>query len=129
MAEELKPCPFCGYSAEVKREGSRRQSMQIHCTDCGCLVESCDVGSYSAWNTRAEHEYPLAAIFVDTNLKKMGLESLVDLEKRINEGQQALKLLRMIDHRLDTATNAAEYLVAGVHISNKVKALLGEPDV
>lgn len=50
---ELKPCPFCGRSAVIEREGTRRQSMIVTCEDCGARMESGDVGQTDAWNRRA----------------------------------------------------------------------------
>lgn len=54
---ELLPCPFCGGAAEIKRNGSARQSMIICCTDCSAIVESGDVFNMTAperhqWNMR-----------------------------------------------------------------------------
>ena len=54
---KLLPCPFCGGEAEIRKRGTPRASMIIGCTNCGCLLESCDVigrtapASY-AWNRR-----------------------------------------------------------------------------
>ena len=53
---ELKPCPFCGGTAEFERRGSQRQSCIVACEDCGGRLESneSDWNSGSAWNRRAE---------------------------------------------------------------------------
>jgi hypothetical protein len=58
---KLKPCPFCGSEAEIKRRGTARQSMQITCTNCGCELESGDVVGLTrsdglAWNRRHPHD-------------------------------------------------------------------------
>lgn len=51
----LKPCPFCGGSASFERIGTHRQSCIVVCDDCGCRLESGDVGERSgtSWNRRA----------------------------------------------------------------------------
>lgn len=50
----LKPCPFCGGEAEVRRAGTIRRSTIIECTDCGCSLESNEHSHWigSQWNTR-----------------------------------------------------------------------------
>jgi len=53
----LKPCPFCGGTAEIKRRGTARMSMLIGCVDCHAEVESGDVCGVTAvenykWNMR-----------------------------------------------------------------------------
>lgn len=55
MSQTLKPCPFCGSEAEIEREGSRRHSCIVACTDCGARHEGPDEGERSgaAWNRRA----------------------------------------------------------------------------
>lgn len=54
---ELKPCPFCGGTAEILRVGSARASMQIGCSFCGAFMESGDVVGLTKpedyrWNRR-----------------------------------------------------------------------------
>jgi Lar family restriction alleviation protein len=56
---KLKPCPFCGCRAEIKRCGTARQSMIIACSWCGAQVESGDVQGLTnpktyAWNRRTD---------------------------------------------------------------------------
>ncbi len=53
----LKPCPFCGGEAEIQRVGTRSQSMQYACTDCGAFLETgeTDIGQENPqWNHRPE---------------------------------------------------------------------------
>ncbi len=50
---KLKPCPFCGGEAEVEREGTSRQSCIIDCANCGCRLESNEIGAGDAWNRRS----------------------------------------------------------------------------
>jgi len=59
---KLKPCPFCGGEAEVERLGTKRASMIIVCSQCGCCLESGDVSGFAddkhlQWNMRYE-EFP-----------------------------------------------------------------------
>ncbi len=51
----LKPCPFCGGPASFERLGTHRQSCIVTCDDCGCRLESGDVGERSgaSWNIRS----------------------------------------------------------------------------
>ncbi len=51
--EKLLGCPFCGGDAQVDREGAARQSAIVGCTECHCQLESNEIGSGNAWNTRA----------------------------------------------------------------------------
>lgn len=51
---ELKPCPFCGGRAEVEREGTSKQSCVVVCEDCGCRLESNEIGHGERWNRRAD---------------------------------------------------------------------------
>ena len=66
---ELKPCPFCGNSAQCKTGLNRRGDnyvTDVHCTSCnaemGTYVFSTKLESQSeavkAWNTRAEQALP-----------------------------------------------------------------------
>jgi Lar family restriction alleviation protein len=49
----LQPCPFCGSKdIEVEREGTNRQSCVVSCADCGCRLESNEIGSGQQWNER-----------------------------------------------------------------------------
>lgn len=52
--EQGKPltCPFCGGKPALVREGTRRFSCIVHCEDCGCRLESNEIGIYQAWNRR-----------------------------------------------------------------------------
>ncbi len=58
FAGRLRPCPFCGDEAEFEREGTRRQSCIVSCTNCGGSHECGDEGdrSGSHWNSRAGDE-------------------------------------------------------------------------
>jgi transcription elongation factor Elf1 len=49
----LLPCPFCGDTTiSVVREGTNLQSCIIMCEECGCKVESNEIGFGLAWNNR-----------------------------------------------------------------------------
>jgi len=48
----LNPCPFCSGEAAVEREGTARQSCIVVCTDCGCRLESNEIGAGRDWNRR-----------------------------------------------------------------------------
>jgi len=50
----LKPCPFCGGEAEIERVGNMRQSQIYSCTNCGCFLETGEIGGVNKWNTRAD---------------------------------------------------------------------------
>jgi len=76
----LKPCPFCGGTAEIKRRGTARMSMLIGCVDCHAEVESGDVCGVTAvenykWNMRKplakqEHTDDLAVNRFSEAMKK-----------------------------------------------------------
>jgi len=53
--EELKPCPFCGGEADVVQFGSSRRSAIVECTDCGCTLESNEIGFGHFWNERRDN--------------------------------------------------------------------------
>ena len=54
----LRACPFCGGAAEVVREGTRCQSGIVQCEDCGCRLESNEIGAGGCWNRRANERKP-----------------------------------------------------------------------
>ncbi len=53
---KLKPCPFCGEQEDVRvvRAGDHRSSTIIRCENCGCALESGEVGESigKEWNSR-----------------------------------------------------------------------------
>lgn len=50
---KVKPCPFCGcIMVELVRPGTPRQSCIVACADCGCRLESNEIGALEAWNRR-----------------------------------------------------------------------------
>lgn len=51
---KLLPCPLCGEEAEFLRLGTRSRSCQIGCTECGCSMETSEVGEFCGdqWNHR-----------------------------------------------------------------------------
>ena len=63
---ELKPCPFCGGEAEIKRVGNeytKKRAIHIDCSTFGCTVqirvaalrhnhEWCEEKATDKWNTR-----------------------------------------------------------------------------
>lgn len=51
---KLKPCPFCGETEDITvvREGTNRQSCQVRCENCGCSLESNEIGYGQMWNNR-----------------------------------------------------------------------------
>lgn len=53
---KLLPCPFCGGDPDMIREGTRRQSCIIECTDCGARLETGEEGTHCGyrWNTRID---------------------------------------------------------------------------
>ncbi len=83
MSEELLCCPFCGAkSAYVERAGTSKASCIVVCGECGCRLESNEVGSGKRWNTR---HLPESLILVDKArwqdfINKEELEK--ELEKR-----------------------------------------------
>ena len=52
--KKLKPCPFCGEKEHISvvREGTNHRSCQVRCENCGCFLESNEIGSGDAWNNR-----------------------------------------------------------------------------
>lgn len=53
MTIELKPCPFCGSSAEIERYGNPQQSTIYTCTSCGCRLETGEEWDHGRlWNAR-----------------------------------------------------------------------------
>jgi hypothetical protein len=58
MADELKPCPFCGGKAEL-----RRMFDQVRCTECygrGCEYDGHPDDAIAAWNQRTTESALLA---------------------------------------------------------------------
>ena len=66
MNKELKPCPFCGGKAELKKDGAYDQSWNymsyacVECTNCHVTIEShkgdcqdtTEQEAVSKWNRR-----------------------------------------------------------------------------
>jgi len=89
--DELKPCPFCGGTAEIVRKGTARQSMVIACEDCGGGTESGEVYGLTApenwlWNRRpvtvSEGE---AEVLEQCRLNGMGAEREARLMAEVQE--------------------------------------------
>lgn len=59
MTEKLLPCPFCGGAAYFERHGTHRQSCIVACQDCGCSLETGEVGNDCGgmWNHRAAPKF------------------------------------------------------------------------
>jgi len=54
MANELKPCPFCGGKANIERYGNSKVSTWYTCEDCGASLETGETFNHGAqWNRRA----------------------------------------------------------------------------
>lgn len=60
MKTNLRRCPFCGSHPEVHREGTRGYSCVIGCTNCGCKLESNEIGYGEEWNRRCD-DTPISA--------------------------------------------------------------------
>ena len=55
FVQVLLPCPFCGDTdPEITQVGTNRQSCIISCTNCGCVLESNEIGAGRFWNRRAK---------------------------------------------------------------------------
>lgn len=66
MSQELKPCPFCGGEAVIKRRGNeytKSRSVMIRCPKCriervdGAIVNTldwCEEIAIKHWNERVE---------------------------------------------------------------------------
>jgi Lar family restriction alleviation protein len=63
MTDELKPCPFCGASVSIRREGHQwdTEPCYIGCHTCGLFVQLFDKPesrelTIAAWNLRHESD-------------------------------------------------------------------------
>lgn len=57
MDQELKPCPFCGSTAELRDDGDEYYPYWVNCNECvGCTGE-CPTKELAikAWNTRTNN--------------------------------------------------------------------------
>lgn len=54
---ELKPCPFCGYNADIEFIGHPLK-YYIECCYCECVlglvIYDCDINNYAIFNTKQE---------------------------------------------------------------------------
>ena len=75
---KLKPCPFCDGDADVERIGTSRVSCIVVCTECGCRLESNEIGYGDWWNERFQPSCDLCywkrpACLIQQQAEKMGL--------------------------------------------------------
>lgn len=60
--EKLKPCPFCGFKARIKKFEKaifdKSSCFYVKCYGCGACgsVEFSEDGAIDMWNRRAENE-------------------------------------------------------------------------
>lgn len=74
MSEPLNPCPFCGGEADFERYGDSRQSTQVLCSGCGCLLEGPEeFGHGGQWNRRPMENELLEACKA---IKSVALETM-----------------------------------------------------
>lgn len=55
--DELKPCPFCGSEAELRKIHVCCEDLyEVRCPDCGCGTDGCDFDwrATQVWNARSE---------------------------------------------------------------------------
>ena len=56
MSVKLLPCPFCGGEAEIEQVGDSRRSTTYACTDCSCILETCEEWDHGRrWNQRVSN--------------------------------------------------------------------------
>lgn len=52
MNKELKPCPFCGGTAELQNSGTLMKSF-VRCTECGAESQRVEISPFYASNDEA----------------------------------------------------------------------------
>ena len=62
MAEELKPCPFCGGKATIHRWEFHDGGYVENCAQIRCTVPWCDAQGYAAHECRTQDEVDKMAI-------------------------------------------------------------------
>ncbi len=78
MSEELKPCPFCGGKAELRRYGDSAY-YYIECTQCevGAYFYNTDNDAIAAWNMRTEAENNTRLIAAAPKMYELLKEELI----------------------------------------------------
>jgi transcription initiation factor TFIIIB Brf1 subunit/transcription initiation factor TFIIB len=116
MKTTLRRCPFCGSHPEVHREGTRGYSCVIGCANCGCKLESNEIGYGDEWNRRFE-DTPIAAQVIHEIVPSIAEEVETCCPRCAGSGDEieisAIKLVRKGDHavvEIETETGWTEVI-------------------
>jgi Lar family restriction alleviation protein len=112
MLTELKPCPFCGGTAYIEQQGTRRHSCITECGSCGARLESGEEGTAcgNAWNTRAASAAPAEGREPTDTYKGSNLEIIAQALYCNEHGdtESCENWLHLLRDRLATAPTMSE---------------------
>ena len=79
MSEELKPCPFCGGKAAIKRN----KTVLVDCTECTATVFQCaddPTWAIKTWNRRSDADFKAGMAVTRGDIAQLRHEHAVEIE-------------------------------------------------
>ena len=103
LSEELKPCPFCGGEARLRKHQKLEQTWYVQCNKCGMRTPNSVQPPYESWKTTMNYPVQLWNRRVeDRNDNEKVEEMLRDLP---SVTLQEPKILALLDKTFDDFCN------------------------